>query len=79
MFPSGRCIIEVRMLVPTGRVRSCPVMVSGALATEMVFVTGIAAKAVEFSAALAVRVTDPPPRMIALVPLISMIWESLDV
>ena len=54
-------------------------MVRGALAMEKVCDTGTAAKAVEFSAAVAVRVTEPPPRMMALVPLISMISLSLEV
>ena len=50
-----------------------------ALATEKVWRTGVAAKAVAFSAAVAVKVTDPPPRMMALVPLISMMSVSLEV
>ena len=67
------------MVSPVERARSCPVMVSGALATVIDLATGVAANMVEFSAAVAVTVTVPPPRMMAVVPLISRMVESLDV
>ena len=66
------------MVAPTDRERSCPVMVSGALATEKVLLTGSAANAEDVSAAVAVTVPCHL-RMIPQVPLISRILESLDV
>jgi hypothetical protein len=54
-------------------------MVSGAFPTVMDLTTGVAAKAVEFSTAVAVTVAVPPPRIIMLVPLISKMVESLEV
>ena len=79
MLPTGHGVVEIGNGVAHREGKVLPGYGEGALATEIGLRNRVAAKAVAFSAAVAVKVTDPPPRMMALVPLISMMSESLEV
>ena len=67
------------MLSPTKSDKSCPVMVREALATDIVFVTGVAESADWLAGAFRVMVAVPPLLIDKELPLTSSTSELLEV